>query len=83
MATATLDTHRSRDRDALSQTTPTGEEPREMTTKPTTCQLRGCDQPAAVPFTSKYGPQDQVTWHCTPCNNQYRRNLEILDRYPY
>ncbi|WP_280492992.1 hypothetical protein [Nocardia asiatica] len=54
-----------------------------MITKPTTCQLRGCDNPAAVPFTSQYGPQDEVIWRCTPCDTQYRRNTEMLDRYPY
>ncbi|MBF6473727.1 MULTISPECIES: hypothetical protein [Nocardia] len=54
-----------------------------MITKPDTCQLRGCDNPAAVLFTSKYGPQDQVIWRCTLCDTQHRRNAEMLDRYPY
>ncbi|WP_280301165.1 hypothetical protein [Nocardia abscessus] len=51
-------------------------------TEPTSCQLRGCDNPAGVPFTSKYGSQDLI-WRCTPCDTQHRRNAEMLDRYPY
>ncbi|MFE7744890.1 hypothetical protein [Nocardia sp. NPDC057455] len=55
-------------------------------TEPTTCQLRGCDNPAAVPFLYEYpthGEQQEIRWRCHQCEAQIRRNIETMARYPY
>ncbi|WP_280294929.1 hypothetical protein [Nocardia abscessus] len=54
-----------------------------MITESDTCQLRGCDNPAAVPFVYEYGAQPEIRWRCARCDAQHRRNREMLDRYPY
>ncbi|MEU2033274.1 hypothetical protein [Nocardia amamiensis] len=57
-----------------------------MITKPDTCQLRGCSNPAAVPFLYEFpthGEQQEIRWRCHQCDAQIRRNIETMARHPY